>query len=137
VPGSVMAMAVTVSPDTMPGSHRARWSVVAGEEVRDDDVGLQTDRGSGRAHSRSGVLLGHHGVEPKVGHATPAVLGGMAIPMNPRLAASTKSDRSTTPCGLPFGVVGDDLGVDEIPDALSEELVVLCVQRASHPDSRR
>ena len=130
MPGSVIAMAVTSSPEAQPGSQRRFCSslpklwmygttmsecsdmreapLVDARQLLDDDDRVE------EVAARPAVAL----LQPRAQEAARARLA-------PRLAIDHA-------CLAPARLVGDHLALDELAEGLAEELVVVVEQRAVH-----
>ncbi len=136
MPGSVIAMAVMSSPDDDAGQP-ARALLVGGEreEVGEADVGVQRDAEAGGADARVLQLLADHLVVAEVVDAAAAVLLGHGHAEEPRGARRWRTARAARcPASFHSRWWGVDLPLDERPEALAEQVVILGELRAAHAD---
>ena len=81
-------------------------------------------------------LLGDHQVVAEVVDAAAAVLLGHGHAQEAVLAGGWNRSRSTMPARSHSSLCGDDLGGDEPPDAVAEQIVLVVEQGAAHAADR-
>ena len=137
IPGSVIAIAVTSSPDAIPGIHRAPLLLGAvREEVGHADVVVQAQAEPGPADARELDLLVDHLVVPEVVGAAAAVLLGEVHPDEAVPARLGEEVVRDDPRSLPLEVVRNDLLVEPRAEARAQLVVLGLEQLSSHGPPR-
>ena len=101
-------------------------------EVRQADVVVQRDAQARAGHTGALDLFADHEVVAKVVDATAAVLLGHGHTEEPVRTGSKEQLARDGAGGLPFEVVRRDLLVDECPERLAEQVVLVGEQRSLH-----
>ena len=130
MPGSVIASAVTSSPDAQPGQPALLLLVVAERvEVRHDDVGVQRHREAALVGARELLHDDHRAQEVAARAAVLLVEPRAQEALRARLAPDLAIDLTLL---APALLVRSDLAVDELAKRLAERVVVGIEQRAVH-----